>query len=213
MSRTGHTSSFLVAAIVATACVAAIAALAYAWIWPREARLDTIDIASLRDAPRGEPVRIEGDVTSYDAQNHLVVIQDDSAALQVTVPIGVSLRSGQRVQLRGVLPRDYDANEPAPPLSFEKPELTVLRENVTLPARKTAMSDLGWGYDPDRLEVVGIVKSVSKVKGRLALDVVSDEQTASAIFLNADRDELTKLIDARIALRGVRYITTTPTVT
>jgi PAS domain S-box-containing protein len=193
------------------ALMAGLAALAYArdWHWWKHAR--TVDIAELAEAARGNPVRLEGDVTYHDAQYAVAVVQDDSAAIAVAVPRDVTIEAGQRIQLSGILPKAYDPTAPVP-LSLEGAEFTTLQDRISLPTRKVAISDLFWGVEPGRFEVAGIVKSVREQDRRMVLDVTGDGASITAIFIRASRAELSNLIDAKVALRGVRFVAITPTV-
>ena len=200
---------FVAAAVLAL--IAGLAALAYASKWHWWKRASTVDIAELAVAARGKPLRLEGDVTYYDAEHGVAVAQDDTAAIAVAVPSDVAIRAGQRIQLSGILPKAYDPTAPVP-LALEHAEFTTLQDRVSLPTRKVTIAEMFGGFEPDRFEVAGIVKSVREQNGQLLLDVTGDGMTITAVVIRPSSAELSNLIDAKVSVRGVRFVQITPTV-
>src|SRR5512143_4030869 len=109
-------------------------------------RANTVDVAGLPVAERGKPVRLEGSVTYVDEAHQVAVVQDDTGAIAVAMSDRVSPKVGQHVELRGVLPAKYDPMAPLP-LALDRPDLTVLKEQVDLPARKISMTEIYGGFE------------------------------------------------------------------
>ncbi len=196
----------IVAALLAL--IAGLAALAYAskWPWLNPA---TTDIAGLAEAARGEPVRIEGNVTYYDAERGVAVVQDDTAAVAVGVPSPITIRMGHRIRISGILPKDYDPTARVR-LTLEQAEFITLRDEASLPTRKVTLSEIYEGTEPLRFEVAGIVRSVRQQGRRTLLDVTSGGMSITAVIRGASSAELAKLIDARVSVRGVRFVQRMP---
>jgi PAS domain S-box-containing protein len=198
-----------VAVVTVLALVGGLAALALASssLWLE--RSSPLEIAGVAEAPRGKPLRIEGDVTYYDAEHGVAVVQDDTAALAFSVPEGVVVKVGERLRLSGILPKTYNPTVPLP-LSLERPEFSTVKERVKLPLRRIGISELYGAVEPLRFEVVGVVKSVREQDGRILMDVTGDGATLVAMIMSPGNAELSHLVDAKVSLRGVRFAALTP---
>ncbi len=211
LSRTPRIRMTFVAAATLAAVLLLLAAIGNTVRLHGGSRANTVDIAGLPVAPRGKPVRLEGTVTYVDETHQVAVLQDDTAAVAVSMSDGVVFQIGQRVALQGVLPANYDPLAPLP-LALERPDVTVLKQNVELPARRVSIMDLYGGFEPARFEISGIVKSVRLQDGQVLVDVAGDGTNLVVVLGHGELQQLQSLVDARVSTQGVRFVALTPTV-
>jgi len=167
--------------------------------WKSESRVGILEIPETKG---GKPIRFDADVTYYDASTAMAVLQDDTSAIAVSVPGNVPLRAGQHIQLSGTLPNDY-APTVAVPLQFERPQITVLKERVTLPFRQIALREVYAGIEPLRFEVTGILDSATERNKQMVLGITGNGKSV-AILVNHGGAGLANLLDAKVSIRGVR---------
>jgi len=189
-------------AVLLLAVIAAVAAIANSssWHWLRNP--NAVSILELAEMVGGRAIRLEGDVTYYDATHAVAVLQDDTSAIAVTVPGNVSVKAGQRIRLSGSLPKDYYPTTAAP-LALEHATFTLLREHVSVPARAVKIAELSAGYEPIRFEVTGILKSAVNWDKAPLLGISSDGKTVTAA-LNGTSADFANFLDAKVSVQGVR---------
>jgi hypothetical protein len=196
-------------AVVIVALIAAFVAFGHMSTWRKGDADRTLDIAAIAQTPPGQRVSIEGDITYYDAGRRLAVAQDDTSAIAVAVPPGISFRAHQRVRISGVLPPGHDPNAPTP-LALDDVQFTTVRNQIPPPARRASMTEFVAGSEPVRFEIAGIVKAVREQNGRVHLEVTGEGASVTALVKYASFARLSGLVDARVSLRGVRFVAATP---
>jgi PAS domain S-box-containing protein len=196
-------------AILLLVLVTGLGVAAYLLISRAWRPVSTVDVAHLVDAAGGTNVRFEGDVTWFDAETGITVVQDDTGAITLSIPKNTSIALGQHIQLSGMLPKSYDPATPMP-LALEQMEVTLLQDRVSLPTRKATITEISAGFDPARFELTGIVTAVRQQDQQVLFNITSNGSNITAAFIHGSSAELSKFLDAKVSVNGIRFITVIP---
>jgi PAS domain S-box-containing protein len=205
MAHTSTNRVLIVSAVVA-ATILVLSAIIYSFNVHWWIPVSTIDIARIVETVGGTQVRFNGSVTFVDVDNNIAVLQDDSGATVVSIPKEAPVNFGAEIQLSGTIPTNYDPTALVP-LTLDNLNVTVIRNKAPLATRKTsAVTEVMSGFDPVRFEVSGIVTGIREQGGRVQMDITNSGTNLLIAFHQGKYAELAKLIDAKITVRGVRFM-------
>ncbi len=182
---------------------------------PESALLPVLtDIAAIRamsqdEGGRGYPVHITGVVTHVDERDdHSLIVHDGKLGQFVMPPLDPAkagawrdLQRGDLVEIDGKTVRGGFAPN-------IQPDFVTKVARAALPAAKqiSYASMLTGRHDCDYVEIVGVVQrawlSADRQVRTMFAEVAFEEGVVRAAFWDHTADDLTRLIDARVRLRG-----------
>lgn len=159
--------------------------------------------AQVRDLPPGAatlayPVHLRAVVTYFDAQNHLLFVQDrtDGIFVELSDKERASVRAGDDVEVTGVSTADFAPN-------VEKARLAIRgHPGLPEPVSEGLESAIRGREDCHWIELCGIVQRVTAGNSDVLLTLACGRDRFKAHVL-APLDSLASLVDAEVRLRGV----------
>ena len=178
-----------------------------AFVLPSVTDSPGLTINDLRRLRAGTAVELGGVVTFADPVRRGFYFQDHTAGMHVDLPADVAVpRAGDRIDLKGVIRTEYDAQA-----SAQSVELTGVSINVTgsvdlprpqsLPLASPLFSS---GLrEAQRVTTGGVVRSAIMRGNDLMLELGDGGQRMPVTVLDAQSIKAEALIDARVTVRGV----------
>jgi PAS domain S-box-containing protein len=207
----GHSFSFLPTsgrhAGVAIALVAIALASALAFMWPGMAEKHSATVNDLKRLRAGNVVELTGVVTFSDPTSGGFYFQDQTAGMHVPLSRGSTApRSGDRVELRGVIEKEYDAAAGTQSVELTRVEVKVIGR-APLPKAQplslaTQFSSSGL-REAQRVTSSGVVRVATLRDHNLVLELGDRGQRMPVTIMNAKDVNPDTLIDAHVTVQGV----------
>ncbi len=145
------------------------------------------------------PVRLKGVTTYSDAARYMLFVQDSTGGVYLDLPDDAPpVKSGQLVEVRGHTAAGIFAPMVAVPV------VSSLGPAVMPPPRRVSIQELFSGaLDSQWVELEGVVRTTDPDNKGSAVVIAASGGQFRAILPQIPPDELTGLVDALVAVRGV----------
>ncbi|MFL6210577.1 MAG: response regulator [Pyrinomonadaceae bacterium] len=147
---------------------------------------------------RGYPIHLQGVVTYYDPEWHILFFQDSTGGIYIA-PQGqdFKVRAGQVVEIEG--------SAGPPNLGVVKPRLQAIGQAPLPTARRVSLQQAAAGGDllSQWIAVEGVVRSVETQDGRLLLTLTSGVGTLKAYVFDFQQADTAALVDTKVEAHGV----------
>ena len=150
------------------------------------------------DQTAKRPVALNGVVTFYDPDWHLLFVQDQTAGVFVLSPGFYTVAAGDRVELKGVANLDAFA-----PMVSEGVFRILGKTSFPSPLRLSMQQLFTGAYDSQWIETEGVVQSVGRVYGHIMLGMAEGLYRYTVhIPYPADRPLPSGLLNATVRVRA-----------
>lgn len=162
-------------------------------------RAEEIINLSPEERERGYPVRLQGVITYYDPEWHVLFFQDSTGGIYID-PQGQDLKvhAGQMAEIEG--------GSASSNLSVAKPRIKVICDALFPPPKRfTLRQAAAAGNDAlsQWIAVSGAVRSAEMQDGRFTLTLTAGGQTLKAVVLDAQHADPAALVDTDAVVVGV----------
>src|SRR5260370_5940859 len=149
----------------------------------RERSVSLSDLAKASDSERGQRIRTTGIVTHADPEWRVLFVQDQGVGMYLTIPVGLDVRAGDRVEVVG--------NIPSAGKELEKSTIRVIsRDNPLPPAPRVSDYSALPQFFSQFVEVRGVVRWSGIRNGRPALEISAGGNVMVVYFRQALAEDL-----------------------